>query len=647
MPRGFSSNTMFTPDQLVEAVDYFKQFPDMVVDFETTGPNRGTPHLAPVVWTILSTHGRTITVPTGHPNGNVLISRATKKLNKETKKFAMIPAVYDAPPPQMKPSVAWEIMAPLFQNENRHLYAHNATFDFPTAAKYLDGELPKGTLHDTIVVQWLLDENMPMYGLKHLVKRYFGHDYDKEEVGKCVEAHPFWKVHQYGYLDGKYTWLIKQGLEPRLAKFNLTRVYELENEITRIVSQMRLEGVAVNEPELDRLHSQYADELVDLEAACYRAAGREFNLNSNPQKVQILFGPKKDGGQGLKAKVLTAKKNPSTNAEALEHHATNPVVKALSEYSDVQKLQSTYIEGYTGVEGDKDKPRQIFDGRVHAEFLQYGTVTGRFSCRAPNLQNIPRPDTEKGKQIRGLFLADKGEKLVVADYGQIELVVLAHYARNHAFDKRGALVDGFEAGVDAHTLTASKIFGVPFDEVTKPMRQASKGINFAVVYGAGPDKVASMADTSVEKAKGFLKIHQSEFPEIYVFKEKVLETARARKPVPYITTLAGRRRRLPGLNYSDKSLRGLAERQAVNSLIQGSAADLIKTAMVRVTKSLKPHSSLILSVHDELVVRTPEQHAEETEQILREAMLGEGIAKMLTVPMTSDSKIVDVWADAK
>ncbi|WP_020142253.1 DNA polymerase [Terracoccus sp. 273MFTsu3.1] len=643
----FSSNTILTPDRLVEVVDYFKQFPDMVVDFETTGPNRGTPHLAPVVWTILSTHGRTVTIPTGHPNGNVLISRATKKKDPETKKFRNIPAVYDAPPPQMRPSVAWEIMAPLFTNENRILYAHNATFDFPTAAKYLDGNLPAGSLRDTIVIQWLLDENRNQYGLKPLVEHYFGHKYDSEGVGKCVEAHPFWKVHRYGYLDGAYTWHLKQGLEPRLAKFNLQRVYELENEVTRIVSQMRLDGVRVNEPELDRLHAQYSDELVDLEANCYRAAGKEFNLNSVPQKQAILFDPKKKGGQGLKVMKKTKTGGASTDAEALDHHAANPVVKALTEYTDVQKLQSTYIEGYTGVEGDPKKPRQIFDGRVHAELLQYGTVTGRFSCRAPNLQNIPRPSTEKGKQIRGLFMSDPGEKLVVADYGQIELVVLAHYARAYAFDGRGALVDGFEAGIDAHTLTASKVYAVPFDEVVPPMRQTSKGINFAVVYGAGPDKVAAMADTSVEKAKGFLKIHQQEFPEVYVFKDAVLELARSRKPVPYITTLAGRRRRLPGLNYSDKSLRGLAERQAINSLIQGSAADLIKTAMVRLTKTLPSHSSLILSVHDELVVRTPESEAEATQEIMREAMLGEGIAKMLSVPMTSDSKIVDVWAEAK
>lgn len=638
MANRLSSNIILTPDRLERVVDQFLQNPEMAFDVETTGKNRGVPHLAPVSWLALATDGLAVTVPMNHPNGDRLISRETKKLNKETRKFETIPPVWDAPPPHMKPSEAWPILEPLFTDPSRTLYAHGATFDNAVVTKYVG--LPEARVVCTIVMQWLLDENRKTYKLKELVKFYFGHDYDKEHVGQCVEKYGFSKVARYGYLDVKYAWLMAKGFRPMLRRENMLDLLELESDITRVLTKMRLNGARIDREELEALYEQYADELIHLEGRVYKCAGKKFNLNSNPQKQQILFGPKRDGGQALKVHKKTKTGAPSTDGDALEPHKFNPVVAALSAYQDLSKLQSTYIEGYLGVEGDPKKPCQIFDGRIHADFVQYGTVTGRFSCRQPNLQNIPRPDTEKGKQIRGLFMAEPGEKLVVADYGQIELVVLAHYSRAKA------LVDGFNNGIDAHTMTASKVFGVPFDEVTKPMRQASKGINFAVVYGAGPDKVASMADVKVAEAKEFLQIHQREFPEIYRFKEDVLRVARSRKP-PHIRTLLGRKRRLPALHYNQRDLRGEAERQAVNSLIQGSAADIIKTAMVRLDRTLPTHSTLILSIHDELVVRTPEEHAEEIEAIMKEAMLGKEISALLSVPMTTDSNIVDRWSEAK
>ena len=645
MALRLSSNIVLTPERLEREVDRFLQNPEMAFDVETYGPNRGVPHLAPVSWLALATEGLAITVPMNHPNGDILISRETKKLDKVTRKFHTIPPVWSPPPAHMMPSDAWPILAPLFNDPERTLYAHGATFDNTVVTKYVG--LPEARMVCTIVLQWLLDENRHSYKLKDLVKYYYGHDYDKEQVGKCVEKHPFSKVAHYGYLDVKYTWLLKNGLLPKIRREGMEDLLELENDITRVLTKMRLTGARIDRDVLETLHEQYAEEIVEIEGRIYKAAGQRFNINSNPQKVQVLFGPKEDGGQGLKPKKFSKKTGePSTDAESLEHFPNNPVVQALSEYSDVNKLQTTYIEAYLGVEGNPDKPCQIYDGKIYADFVQYGTVTGRFSCRQPNLQNIPRPSTEKGKQIRGLFEAEPGELLVVADYGQIELVVLAHYARRYAPNKRGALVDGFENGIDAHTLTASKVYGVSFEEVEPGMRQTSKGINFAVVYGAGPDKVAAMAGTSVKEAKGFLQVHQREFPEIYEFKQDVLKIARTRKP-PYIKTLLGRKRRLPALNYSNKDARGMAERQAVNSLIQGSAADIIKTAMVRLDRTLPDYSNLILSVHDELVVRTPKDHAEEVQEVMREAMLGEGIAKLLTVPMTTDSKIVTRWAEAK
>lgn len=640
MPR-YSSNIIFDLDTLHRTVEYFMERDAFAWDVEAHGPNRGVPHFAPLSWISMATEGKCVVIPMGHPNGDRLVTKATRRMNKETRKYDMFPDVWSAPPEQLRPSQVWPVLEPLFFGDVLNI-THGGTYDHPAVAKYYGGKPPTAPIADTIIQSWLLDENRKTQGLKDLTKDHWSHDYDNEHVGREVEKYPFSKVARYAYLDAKYTWLHWRRQDPQIEAWKLDNTMALEMDVMKVLIKMRLKGTRVDHETLEQLYTQFSDELVDVEGAVYKAAGRRFNINSNPQKQTVLYGPKAEGNQGLPVKKWTTKEktSPSCDAAALENYPDNPVVQALTEYGDVHKMLNTYVLGYMGEEGNPKKPCRIYDGRIHADFVQYGTVTGRFSCREPNLQNIPRPDTDKGKQLRGLFMADPGQRLVVADYGQIELVVLAHYS------KAKALVDGFNNGIDAHTMTAAKVFGVDFDDVTKPMRSAAKGINFAVVYGAGPEKVAAMASTSVKEAKGFLKVHEQEFPEIYRFKDAVLRTARSRKN-PYIRTLLGRYRRLPALNYSNKESRGYAERQAINSLIQGSAADIIKTAMVRLDHALPPEMSLLLTVHDELVNSTPADRADECAEIVREAMLGEGIQRLLDVPMTIDMKIVDKWAEAK
>jgi DNA polymerase I-like protein with 3'-5' exonuclease and polymerase domains len=608
----------------------------------------------------MATDGLAVAIPFGHPNGDVLISKATRKKNKETGKFDAIAAVYDEPPEQMTPSEVFSILKPLFFSDRMKI-AHNATFDLISTAKYW-GEIAPPEYSDTIVLQWLLDENMKQKGLKDLVKKYYKVDYDQENVGKQVEAHPFSKVAHYAYMDAKYTWLLWKQFQRRIEQGSLTNVRRLEMEVLGVLLDMGVTGAPVDVEAMEDLVRDMSARLVDIEADIYRAAGQRFNLNAPAQKAKVLYAPKADGGQGLKPLKPTdggKKKRDagqeltfadfSTDSDSLEKHPNNPVVKAMLSYSEVSKLID-YPIAYLGVEGDPKKPCRIFDGRIHADFVQYGTVSGRFACREPNLQNIPRPDTELGKRIRGLFVAPEGYKMVVADYGQIELVVLAH------FIGRGDLYKGFHNGVDPHSATAAALMGIDPQEFVRRVkagdrecidfRQVAKGINFAVVYGAGPDKVASMAGISVKEAKRFMEIHQKMFPEIYKFKEDVIRVCRSRRP-PYIRTLLGRVRRLPMILSANNGLRMGAERQAVNSLIQGSAADLIKLAMIRLNNLLPDDMRLILSVHDELVVLAPAEKAEECAELVREAMLGEGIQKLLRVPLSSDVKIVDRWSEAK
>jgi DNA polymerase I-like protein with 3'-5' exonuclease and polymerase domains len=655
-------SVILTPDRLHTVVERFMSASAFVFDIETSGPNRGVPTQNTATWLSMATDGIAVSIPFGHPNGDTLVSRATKKLDKSTRKFVPIPAVYDAPPEQMTPSEVFGILKPLFFSDNIKI-AHNATFDLISTAKYF-GEIAPPEYSDTIVLQWLLDENMKQKGLKELVKKYYKADYDQEHVGKCVEAHPFSKVAHYAYLDAKYTWLLWKKFQKQIEGEGLTNVRRLEEDVLGVLLDMGITGAPVDIVAMEELIRDMSARLVDIEADIYRAAGQQFNLNAPAQKAKVLFGPKSEGGQGLKSSKLTDGgrkkqeagqalewKDYSTDAKTLEKFERNSVVKKMLDYAEVNKLLD-YPVSYLGVEGDPDKPCRVFDGRIHTDLVQYGTVTGRFSSRTPNLQNIPRPDTELGKRIRGLFVAPQGYKLVVADWGQVELVVLAH------FIGKGALYRGFHNGIDPHSATAAALLGedpqkfmerlLSGDEDAKAMRQVAKGINFAVVYGAGPDKVASMAGISLKEAKRFMEIHQRMFPEIYKFKEDVIRACRSRRPMPYIRTILGRKRRLPMILSSNQGLRMGAERQAVNSLIQGSATgDLIKLALIRLNNLLTGEMRLILTVHDEIVCLAPEDQAEECAALVKEAMLGEGIQKLLRVPLSSDVKIVERWSDAK
>lgn len=660
--------------RLKDEIDYFLEQDAFVFDVETMpsspgADDRGVPKYNDVVWMNLATYGKAIVVPMGHPNGDTLIRKATRRKNRETGKFDPIPALYSPPPKQLAPSVCFEIFEPLFFDPLIVKIAHNAPFDVGSVAKYYDDQVIPGPVEDTIMIQHLLNENLVSKGLKQMVEKYYGLKYDHDEVGKCIEKHPFSVVAHYGYMDAKYTWLLRQALRPKIDWTDtqgktLTKVHDLEVDLLPVLVDMNLEGAPVDEDELIRLEKELSEIETEVLTKTYRVAGKKFNVNAAGQKAELLFAPKKDGGQGLKPKVLTdggKKKDKagedlkysdySTKAEILEdRYATNPLVQCLLEYAEVHKLLSTYVQGYLGVEGDPKKPCRIFNGRIHADLVSYGTVTGRFSCREPNLQNIPRPDTELGKKIRGLFKAPPGYKFVVADYGQIEMILLAH------FIGYGALYDGIHNGMDPHSATGAglkKMDTAEFmrlkeegDKAIAAIRQVAKGVNFATVYGAGPPKVASMSGITENEAKGFLEVHQKQFPEIYRFKDEVLRVAKTRKP-PHVRTLFGRKRRLPQLWAQDYGIRGRAERQAINSLIQGSAADIIKLAMVRLHQSLDKDMRLVLSVHDELVTLTPEDKADRCADIVTEAMLGPGITDLLNVPLSSDLKIVDRWSEAK
>ena len=661
----FSSNVVLTPDRLAETVDYFMQDKIDVVSFdlETSGDNRGVPYCNSASWIGLAARGRTAVIPFGHPIGSKVTGTAKEPRQQQnhktggtiTKMFTV--PVYEPPPAQLDRAEVFEALKPVFWSSKVKV-GQGMQFDLATIAKYYDGEIPPGSHCDTIVLRWLINENRKKYSLKAITKDIYGFEYDNEDVGKCVEKYPFNMVAHYLHCDVMYPLIEYRNLRPQIDAEGLQRVYELEMALLPVLARMRLTGVPVDVQRLEEMRADLGPRIERVEGKIYAAAGRKFNINASRAKQAVLFGPASEGGQGLKPWKLTdgakdrKQRNPkyvpvmtdwSTDANVLDTFADNPVVDALLDYQEWHKLLHTYVLGYLGDPTAKDKPCKIFDGKIFADFVQYGTKTGRESCREPNLQNVGRPDTELGKLIRGAFVAAPGRKLIVADYGQIELVMLAHYLG------QGKLYEGFLAGIDPHQMTAAMVLGKDPADVTKAERQAyGKSINFAVVYGAGDSKVASMIGngTTARDARKFLDRHEEEFPEIYGFKEYVLDECRAQRP-PHIRTLWGRKRRVPGILSSDRGMRMYSERQAFNALIQGSSADILKFAKVRLAERMPEWMNLHLAVHDELVCSAPVDKVDEGRSILLDAMVGPGIGDMLRVPLKSEVAIVDRWSDAK
>ena len=359
----------------------------------------------------------------------------------------------------------------------------------------------------------------------------------------------------------------------------------------------------------------------EADIADFDATPERVNLNSPKQLGELLFG---------KLGIPSPKKKISTNAEVLEQLAdAYPICGRILEYRKYQKLESTYIDALI--------PMRDENGRIHTRFDQVGTATGRISSAEPNLQNIP-VRTELGKAIRGAFVARPGWLLVDADYSQIELRVLAHMSGD------ATMINAFLMDQDIHARTASEVYGVPLEDVTSQMRSASKAVNFGIVYGISEFTLAKNIGVSRYEAKAFIERYFDRYPGVKAYMNEAVRKGHAQG---YVTTLMNRRRYLPELTSSNYAVRAFGERCAMNSPIQGTAADIIKLAMIAVNRDLKAggfEARLILQVHDELIVEAPEGEAEAVRELLRQCM--EGVMK-LSVPLRTDISIGGDWRACK
>lgn len=401
--------------------------------------------------------------------------------------------------------------------------------------------------------------------------------------------------------------------------------YNMELPLIRVLASMEIKGFLVDKERLEEFNASLKESIDVLEQDIYSLAGEEFNINSPKQLGVILFEK-----LGLKA-VKKTKTGYSTNAEVLEKLlGKHDIIEKILDYRQLTKLKSTYGDGLLAVI-DEDT------GRIYSKFNQTVTVTGRISSTEPNLQNIP-VRTDLGREIRKMFIAKEGCVLVDADYSQIELRVLAHIAGDEA------LTEAFNNNVDVHTLTASSVFGVGLDEVTPLMRNHAKTVNFGIVYGMGDFSLAKDLGISVKEAKDYIQNYFDKYKGVSRYMEQIIDTT---KEKGYVETMFARRRPIPEINSSNFMVRSSGERMTRNTPIQGSAADIIKIAMVNTERELRRRnlkSALILQVHDELIIEAYEDEAEEVKELLTSCM--ESAAK-LNVPLVAEANCGRSWYDAK
>ena len=402
---------------------------------------------------------------------------------------------------------------------------------------------------------------------------------------------------------------------------------DIEQPLSVVLFDMEQTGVCVDRETLNEFSLKYNTELKQLTERIYTLAGEQFNINSPAQLGKILFEKLKIGnGDAQKSK---AKKNYSTTAEVLEKYAEDyEIVRLLLRYRQIQKLNSTYVEGF--------KPL-ISEGKVHTTYNQMNTSTGRLSSANPNLQNIPVRN-EEGKELRKLFKASPGNVLVDADYSQIELRLLAH------FSGCKELIEAYKAHKDIHSITASQVFSVPIENVTAQMRRGAKAVNFGIIYGISSFGLGKDLSISAKRAKEYIDKYFETYSDVKNYMDKNVETA---KRDGYITTLFGRRRVINELKSSNHNVRSFGERAAMNMPLQGSSADIIKIAMINVYKKLKDkklRAKLVLQVHDELVIDCPTEEQEVVSEILQTEMEN---AVKLKVPLTVEVGIGKNWYAAK
>lgn len=530
---------------------------------------------------------------------------------------------------------ALEQIARLFNNPQVTVILHNGKFDYKVLRSNgikINNNKVSCKLVDTMIAEWLLNSDKTgknSYSLEYLAETKLGlKGIEYEDLvpkGQTFADLPIEKAYPYAAEDADFTFQLWQKLEPQLKSQNLYELFtSTEMRLMPLLAEMEITGIHLDSQTLYDYNKELTIGIEDIQNKIYSSVGHTFNIASPKQLQEVLFTER-----GLKPTKKT-KTGYSTDTSVLEELALyDPVPKMILEYRELAKLQSTYVETLPSM-CDKNE-------RIHTDFIQTGTATGRLSCREPNLQNIPVRN-EAGRKIRSAFTATPGTILISADYSQIELVVLAHLSQ----DKN--MCNAFISGTDVHKATAALIFGVPQEEVTPQMRRTAKTINFGVIYGMSAFRLANDLGISRTQAAEFIENYFKTYSSVNDF---INSTIQKTEETGFVQTIFGRKRQIANINSKNKLEKSGAERMAVNTPVQGSAADIVKKAMLDVSKALEEENTqakLILQVHDELLVECPDnpQTIEKTISIIKEKMEN---AVKLNVPLKVSIEYGKNWGE--
>jgi DNA polymerase-1 len=533
---------------------------------------------------------------------------------------------------QLPLDTVMQAIKPSLTDPGKKIIGHNLKFDCILLARY--GCLPKNLHFDTMIAEWLLHPDSRNLGLKDMAATYLGigMTHIEELIGKgktqiTMEYVPVKKAAEYAAADAEVTFRLKKTLSEKMTDPKLLKIFhEMEMPLVSVLVQMEMEGIALDVPFLHAMSRELGQRMQEIEEQIHKAVGYAFNLNSTQQLSKVLFETLKlePPDRGKK----TASGHYSTSADVLEElRGKHTVVDSILEYRELSKLRSTYADALPLTLNPHTQ-------RVHTSFNQTGSVTGRLASSDPNLQNIPIR-TELGAQVRKAFIAGKGNYLLSVDYSQIELRIVAHMAGDEA------MLNAFRHGQDIHAATAAAIYNVDIANVTKEQRRHAKAINFGLIYGMSAFGLSRTTDMTLAEAEDFVKEYFMEFPGVKRYLDEMRKLATRQG---YVETLLGRRRYFPNLKSGgNPAIRAREEREAINAPIQGTAADFLKLAMVRLPGELKKaelHSILLLQVHDELVLECPAAELKATAAVVQKMMEN---AYTLSIPLTTEARWGRDW----
>jgi DNA polymerase-1 len=526
-----------------------------------------------------------------------------------------------------------EEFRPFFESQDIEKIGQNLKYDIKVLAKY---NMPvRGPLFDTMLAHYLINPDM-RHNMNILAETYLNYTpiSISELIGKkgknqlSMRDVPLDKQTEYAVEDADITLQLKEHFVKELGEANIQELFtDIELPLLRVLAAMELEGINLDQDFLNGLSGQLTTDIEALEKSIYHEAGETFNIASPKQLGEILFGKLNLVEKPKKTKTGQF----STAEDVLSYLAKDhKIIADVLAYRGLAKLKSTYVDAL---------PLQVepTTGRVHTDYMQTVAATGRLSSNNPNLQNIPIR-TERGRQVRKAFIPrDKDHVLLAADYSQIELRIIA------ALSEEDTMIEAFKKGEDIHASTASKVFNIPLEQVTREMRSNAKTVNFGIIYGVSAFGLSNQTDLSRTEAKDLIETYYETYPKLRAYMSQQIDFARDNG---YVQTVLGRRRYLKDINSRNAVVRGAAERNAINAPIQGSAADIIKIAMIRIYEKLTQEnykSKMLLQVHDELVFDVHNSELEAMKTLIKSEMEN---AYSLAVPLDVEIGIGQNWLEA-